>query len=358
MHQLSANGYSVEIGSIIESSFAQLIEPYRNSKCFIIVDENTQEYCLEYILTSFDAIANAEVIVLPEGEENKQLQIVGNVWEVLTEYETSRHDLIINLGGGLISDIGGFIASCYKRGMAFINIPTSLLAMVDASIGGKTGVNLGVYKNQIGLFNNPIGLFIDPIFLGTLPAEELLNGYAEMLKHGLISDVNLYNEVLTQMTDPQNISLELLTKVIDVKRKIVLEDPTEKGPRKKLNFGHTFGHAIEGQQMMHNPIKHGYAVGLGMILESFVSFKRGFLKLEEYNRIELELGQFYQFPAFSDEDINEMIALLVNDKKNRDGKILTCLIEGIGNCTYDHELTSSEALEVFLHFKGKQVNPN
>ena len=246
MHRLNTAGYTIEVGSLLESSFAEKLIPFKDSKCFIIVDENTQEYCLEYLLTSFEGLSEAEVVVLPMGEENKQLEIVGHVWEVLTEYETTRHDLIINLGGGLITDMGGFIASCYKRGIQFINIPTTLLAMVDASIGGKTGVNLGHYKNQIGLFSTPIALYIDPIFLGTLPPEQWLSGFAEMLKHGLIHDEKLWTSVLMQMEDPTTIDQDLLLACIQVKKQIVEIDPTEKNERKKLNFGHTFGHAIEG----------------------------------------------------------------------------------------------------------------
>lgn len=358
MHRLNTAGYTIEVGSLLESSFAEKLIPFKDSKCFIIVDENTQEYCLEYLLTSFEGLSEAEVVVLPMGEENKQLEIVGHVWEVLTEYETTRHDLIINLGGGLITDMGGFIASCYKRGIQFINIPTTLLAMVDASIGGKTGVNLGHYKNQIGLFSTPIALYIDPIFLGTLPPEQWLSGFAEMLKHGLIHDEKLWTSVLMQMEDPTTIDQELLLACIQVKKQIVEIDPTEKNERKKLNFGHTFGHAIEGFLMEEEPITHGHAVAVGMVMEAYLSYKRGLLSQEDYQSIENALLAFYPLFTFSDDDINGVVAYLSNDKKNKSGKILTCLLERIGGCVFDQEMTEDEAMEVFMHFKHRQINPN
>ena len=192
MKYIDAIDYKLEIGSLEESSFSQFLESYVNRKKVIIVDDNTHEHCLPYLITTFQELSDAEVILLPEGEENKQMSIAYSVWEALTDYTVSRNDLVINLGGGMITDLGGFIASCYKRGCDFINIPTSLLGMVDASIGGKTGINLGHFKNQIGVFSNPKAVYIDPIFLTTLPDEEMKSGYAEMLKHGLISNKNLF----------------------------------------------------------------------------------------------------------------------------------------------------------------------
>ena len=309
------------------------------------------------ILTTYEELARAEVVVLPLGEENKRIEVALNVWEVFTEYGATRHDLIINLGGGLITDMGGFIASCYKRGIAFINIPTSLLGMVDASIGGKTGVNLGHFKNQIGVFSNPEGLYIDTLFLGTLPNDELLSGYAEMLKHGLIRDAKLFVDVLEQMRDPRKLDDALLERCIRIKHEVVAEDPVEKGLRKILNFGHTFGHVIEGHYMLEG-LKHGEAVAIGMIMESFVSMKRGMISEKDFESIEGAISLFYTMPKMSNEDIQSMVGLLSNDKKNTSGKILTCLLDEIGSCSYDHEISEEEALEVFLHFKNQQINLN
>lgn len=358
MRYIEAQNYKLEIGSIVNSSLAELLNTsYSTAKKVIIVDENTNEHCLDALITYFEALKEAEVILLPVGEENKQLFIVQNVWEALTEYGIGRHDLIINLGGGVVTDMGGFIASCYKRGCDFINIPTSLLSMVDASLGGKTGVNLGYYKNQIGVFSNPVALFIDPSFLETLPDDEYLSGYAEMIKHGLISDAQLFADVISCMNGVFEFNEDLLIRCIEVKNKVVLEDPDEKGIRKILNFGHTIGHVIEGFYM-DNSISHGHAVAIGMVMEAYISLKKNGLSEKDYAIIENSILGFYVLPNFSDEDIQEMIEMLENDKKNSNNEIKCCLIAKIGECTYDHIISKKTFFETFLHFKNKQVNLN
>lgn len=352
MQTIQANTYNVEIGNLTESSFAELLLKYVDAKKLILVDENTQAHCLSYLLTSFDELSDAEVVVLPPGEDNKQLGIVGSVWEMLTEYGVTRHDLLINLGGGLITDIGGFIASCYKRGFAFVNIPTTLLSMVDASIGGKTGVNLGHFKNQIGVFNNPIALYIDRSFLGTLPDHELLSGYAEMIKHGLIHDAEIFERVMkTMQENPKELDTQLLMDCIQVKNAVVTEDPTEKGLRKILNFGHTFGHAIEGHWMEKGGLTHGHAVAIGMVMEAKLSQFRQLISEEDYATIEEAILGQYDIPSYSEEDITAMIALMSNDKKNTSGKVRTCLLDAIGKCSFDHVIGNTEMKEVFDFFQ-------
>lgn len=359
MQLIQADKYQVEVGSLVESSFSTLLkENYSKSKKVIVVDDNTRQFCLEYLITNFDELTDAEVIQLPSGEENKHLEIVSSVWEALTEYGVSRYDVIINLGGGLVSDMGGFIAACYKRGVDCINVPTSLLAMVDASIGGKTGVNLAFYKNQIGVFSNPVALFVDPSFLQTLPDEELISGYAEMLKHGLISDKKLFTTIIEQLEDPFALNEDLLVECIEVKNKVVTEDPFEKGKRKVLNFGHTIGHVIEGHFMDKYNLSHGYCVAIGMIMEAYLSMTKSKLSLEEYNLISATLFKYYALVEFTDEDIREMIVLLENDKKNSEGKIKCCLLEKIGNCSFDNVVSEEEFLSVFMHFKNMHLNLN
>jgi 3-dehydroquinate synthase len=262
MIKIQASNYNIEIGNLVESSFQNLLnDKYVSSKKVIIVDENTHDFCLEYLLTNFEDLKEAEVMLLPVGEENKVMEVCFQVLEALSEYKIGRNDLIINLGGGVVSDMGGFIASIYKRGIDFINIPTSLLAMVDASIGGKTGIDLGRHKNQIGTFRDPKALFVDISFLDTLPQEEVLNGYAEMLKHALIFDTEYWKELtsITSMNDLLNASK--IEKSILLKNKVVESDPLEKNNRKKLNFGHTIGHALEGFFLDSESISHGHAVG-------------------------------------------------------------------------------------------------
>lgn len=360
MKYIESNNCRLEIGSIENSTFSELLSSaYKLSNKVIICDENTHANCLEYLITTFEELKEAEVVVLPCGELNKDIGIATNVWEALTEYGITRFDVIINLGGGLITDMGGFIASCYKRGVDFINIPTSLLGMVDASIGGKTAVNLGEFKNQIGVFSDPVAVFIDAGFLATLPEEELLSGYAEMLKHGLISDASLFDKIISQMHDKgDDFEEDLLIQCIEVKNNVVKQDPNEKDIRKILNFGHTIGHVIEGHFMYGKEMTHGHCVAIGMVMESYLSFKKGLLDESSYMKIQENILAFYSMPVYSNDEINEMVMMLSNDKKNRKGKILCCLIDAIGSCKYDQPIKEQLFVEVFLHFKNLQVNLN
>lgn len=342
MNSLKSSLHILEVGSLIDSSFSKLLANYQGAKKIIIVDENTYEFCLSSLVTNFEELAQAEVIQLPCGEESKQIEFAANVWDALTEYNITRYDLIINLGGGVITDLGGFIASCYKRGVDYLNIPTSLLGMVDASVGGKTGINLGAFKNQIGVFSNPKAVYIDPSFLTTLPEVELLGGYAEMIKHGIIDSLGLFNRVMDQMKDLTKIDVQLLSDCIQVKNGVVERDPTEKGERKLLNFGHTAGHAIEGYFIEDKNYNHGFCVALGMLVESKISLDREILELKDYRSIYDSITEHYKLPSFSNDEISKMCDLLVNDKKNKKGKILSCLVKGIGDCIYDQEVDEIE----------------
>lgn len=358
MKYIDAIDYKLEIGSLEESSFSKMLESYSDCKKVIIVDENTHVHCLPYLITTFTALSEAEVILLPEGEENKQMSIAYSVWEALTEYTVSRNDLIINVGGGMITDLGGFIASCYKRGCNFINIPTSLLGMVDASIGGKTGINLGHFKNQIGVFSNPKAVFIDPVFLATLPDEELKSGYAEMLKHGLISSHDLFFAILKQMENFKELNLDYLSLSLSIKNEVVKNDPIEKGMRKILNFGHTIGHVIEGHYMDSLNLSHGHSVAIGMVMEAYLSVREGKLLMKEYMKIEEGILKYFTVPNFSDDDIQSMTAMLINDKKNDSNEIKCCLLSTIGKCSFDHVISEERFAETFMHFKNMQINLN
>ncbi len=345
-YHLKSNSYIIELASLEDSSFQDLIlTKYANSRKIIIVDENTNEYCLEYLLTSFDFLRDAEVILIPEGEDSKVLDLCAQIWDTWTDYRIERKDIVINLGGGIVSDVGGFSASVYKRGLDFINIPTSLLAMVDASIGGKTGIDLGKYKNQLGVFADPKAVYIDMAFLQTLPIGEIYNGFAEMLKHGLIVNAAHWDE----LSKLKEVELELTEKHIytslSIKNGIVLEDPFELGLRKKLNFGHTIGHALEGHFNLKDPISHGYAVALGILAESFISFKKNFITLSELNEIEKVMISNYESIDLSGENLNEIYQLMLNDKKNEKQKILCVLLVGIGQSVINQEITEQEILE-------------
>jgi 3-dehydroquinate synthase len=360
-YTLKANTYSIELSLLEDSSFHELMTSrYALSKKLILVDENTNEYCLEYLLTSFEFLQGAEIILLPEGEDNKVLDLCAQIWDTWTDYHIERKDVVINLGGGMVSDIGGFAASIYKRGLDFINIPTSLLAMVDASIGGKTGVDLGKYKNQLGVFADPKAVYIDMSFLQTLPVGEIYNGFAEMLKHGLIVSQKHWEELSALKDVPEELTELHVFSSLSIKNAIVLEDPFESGLRKKLNFGHTIGHALEGHFRVKDPISHGYAVALGILAESFISFKKNFITLSELDEIERGLLHNYESIDLSAENLQDIYSLMLQDKKNEQQKILCVLLVGIGQSVINQEITEQEILESLeylnrLHHENKSV---
>jgi len=350
--QLEIEQCTIEIRSILESSFGQLLtDRYADSRKIILVDENTHDNCLEYLITSYPMLQEAEVMLLPVGEENKVMEVCFQVWEAMSEYGIVRSDLVINLGGGVVTDMGGFIASVFKRGLDFINIPTSLLGMVDAAIGGKTGIDLGPYKNQLGLFSNAVAVYIDPGFLQTLPEPELVSGYAEMIKHSLIADKEHWK--LIQHLDPikllHSVHFEvLITRSVEIKVNLVNSDPKESGRRKILNFGHTIGHAIEGHCLQLVPVSHGHAVGIGMIAESYISFKKELISQRELLEITNYLTQIYQHIPLDEEDKSHVLELMKNDKKNTADSIRCALLKRIGNCSENEVITSQEAYESLL----------
>ena len=329
---------TVFFGSLTQSAFEDLLlNEYGKSRKVIVVDENTHDNCLEYLLTSFPSLSEAEVMLLPAGEENKVMEVCFQVWNALSEYEIGRKDLVINLGGGLVTDMGGFIASIYKRGVDFIHIPTSLLGMVDASIGGKTGIDLGPYKNQLGVFSAPKAVFIDPIFLSTLPEEEIWNAYAEMLKHALIADNELWQELDSIQTPEKLIDLDLIRRCTEIKIQLVEKDPIERNERKLLNLGHTVGHAIEGFFLSkETPIAHGHAVAIGILVEAMIAKKEGVLGGSDFEKIDKTIRAHFAMIEFENvEELNSVLEIMRNDKKNSEGLIKGILICTIGKCETD-----------------------
>jgi 3-dehydroquinate synthase len=326
--EVKADNYSIWIG---EKSLSKLdISKY--SKVAILVDENTKRECFSLL----PKISNSIIIEVPSGEENKNISICNTVWKKLSLNNFDRNSVLINLGGGVIGDMGGFCASTYKRGLDFIQIPTTLLAMVDASIGGKIGINFNGLKNQIGLFSNPKSVIINPIFLKTVTEKQLQSGFAEVIKHSLITDKKHW-EILSNTAfkdlDWQNI----IDISIQIKNTIVKSDPLEKNNRKKLNFGHTYGHAIESYYLEEKkPILHGEAVLMGIILESELSL------LSQNEKIDIKN---YIISNFSLPDIpskNKLMKFLLNDKKNKKAKINFTLLNGIGRCTIDNLFAEDE----------------
>jgi 3-dehydroquinate synthase len=326
--EIKAIDYSIWIG---ENSLSKLdISTY--SKVAILVDENTKRDCL----FKLPQIENALIIEIKSGEEYKNISTCNFIWEQLTINNFDRNALLINLGGGVIGDMGGFCATTYKRGLEFIHIPTTLLAMVDASVGGKLGIDFKGFKNQIGLFNNPKAVLISSEFLETLAESELKSGFAEVVKHALISDNSLWLKLKnTPFTDLD--WEDIIDTSVQIKNKIVLADPFEKGERKKLNFGHTFGHAIESYYLeKRTPISHGEAVFMGMILETKIS------DLSETDKNEIKNYVLSNFALPYTPKKSSLHKFLINDKKNQDGKINFTLLNGIGNCSLDNLFSLDE----------------
>ena len=251
----------------------EIIEKGKYSKVFVFTDSNTSEICLPVFREMLDDFSEFDLIETDPGEENKNIDFCIGIWKTLLDFEADRKCLMINLGGGVITDMGGFIASTYKRGIHFINIPTTLLAQVDASVGGKTGIDIDNVKNMVGTFTLPQAVFIETAFLKTLPECELLSGFAEMIKHGLIADKG-YFEVLRN-SDYKNLDAQAIYRSVEIKNEIVTTDPHEQNLRKILNFGHTIGHAIEGYSLLNDgsPLLHGEAIAAGMICEGYLSHK-------------------------------------------------------------------------------------
>ncbi|AEW84927.1 3-dehydroquinate synthase [Flavobacterium columnare] len=325
------------------------------SKIFILVDENTNEYCLPRFLPYLETEVSLEIIELEAGEETKTIDTCVNVWEALTELEADRKSLIINIGGGVITDMGGFIASSFKRGLSFINIPTTLLSMVDASIGGKNGVDLGGLKNQIGTITQPDMVLIDTQYLHSLSQRELRSGLAEMLKHGLIANKNHWNH----FKDISRINFQDFDSIIEesiaIKTKIVEQDPKEKGIRKTLNFGHTLGHAIETYFLEHpnkERLLHGEAIACGMILEAFLSFKKELLSVDEYLEIKNLIRTLYDSISFDTDEIQAIMNLLIHDKKNEFGKVQFSLLNSIGQCVINQIVEEVDILTAFNDYKN------
>lgn len=351
--KLASKNNKIELGLLENSSFKALLNSkYQFSKKIVIVDENTQELCWPFLLTTFEELKEAEVIVLPTGEENKVMEVCFQVWEAFTNYQVQRNDLVINLGGGVVTDMGGFIASVFKRGVDFINIPTTLLAMVDASVGGKTGINLDVHKNQLGVFSNPELTICDASFLATLPEKEMISGKAEIIKHALINSRSFFDELTQHLEGVPND--EILAKAIQIKADIVDQDFREQGERKKLNFGHTIGHSIEGL-LLHNKIEvtHGECVAWGMLVEAYISHEVATLPKNELQEIEQLIRGQYETLAINDTIFDSLIQLMKHDKKNNSDKINFTLLQKIGLAKINYQLEEDVILRALNHVFGQ-----
>ncbi|WP_445458033.1 3-dehydroquinate synthase [Flavobacterium sp. HNIBRBA15423] len=355
MQTIQANNYEVFFNENGYTYLNEILDAKSYSKIFILVDENTSNHCLPRLLSLLATEIVIEIIELEAGEEHKNIETCLQVWHSLTELGGDRKSILLNLGGGVITDIGGFIACTFKRGIDFINIPTTLLSMVDASIGGKNGVDLGNLKNQIGIIREPKSVVIDTQFLETLPGEQMRSGFAEMLKHGLIFDKKYWDK-LKNIADLNTNDLDaLIHQSVEIKNKIVSQDLTENGIRKSLNFGHTLGHAIESYFLENEEKKsllHGEAIAVGMILESYISKEKGLLQEEEYHEIKYVLSDIYEAVPFEQNDIKNCIDLLIYDKKNEFGNVQFALLDKIGNCKINESSTNELIYSAFADYKS------
>jgi len=316
----------------------EIINNYSQAGIFIIVGENTMKYCLPVLLEKCPSLSNAFIIEIPGGEPNKTISSIEKVWQKLTIGKAIRNSLVICLGGGVITDIGGFAAATFKRGMDFIHIPTTVLAMVDAAIGGKTGINLDSVKNQVGVFAQPKSVFVFTEFLATLPERQMLSGYAEMLKHALTDSEEHFNDLL-KLNSPLNACVETaILQSAAVKTKVVEQDPSEGGIRKVLNFGHTIGHAIEAfsQKNDADPLLHGEAVAIGLVCESYISASMFELSKNDLEKIAAHVKLHFKHYPILPETVDELLTLMYHDKKNIDNNQLNfSLISSIGNPVWD-----------------------
>jgi 3-dehydroquinate synthase len=350
MTPIQSDNYTIYFNDASFLFLENLLKPKNYSKIFVLVDENTNEHCLPYFLAHLPTEIEIEIIEIEAGEENKNIYTCIDLWHTLIELDADRKSILLNLGGGVITDIGGFVASTFKRGIDFINIPTTLLAMVDASVGGKNGVDLGNLKNQIGVINEPKSVVILSKFLETLPSNQMRSGLAEMLKHGLIFDKIYWNK-LKNLNDLNTDDLDVLIKQsIEIKNEIVSQDLKENGIRKALNFGHTLGHAIESYCLESDNKKqllHGEAIAVGMILESYISYKLDFISKESYAEIKYIITDVFEKIVFDEADIQNIMNLLIFDKKNEFGNVQYTLLNKIGESKINQIVDESLILLAF-----------
>ena len=351
MQTIAADNYLIVFNENGVAEINNLIERKRYSSIFLICDENSHEHCVPAFLSEIETEIKIEIIEIEAGEELKNITTCVDIWSTLAELGADRKSLIINVGGGVITDIGGFIAATFKRGIDFINVPTTLLAMVDASVGGKNGVDLGHLKNQIGTIVNPEMVFINTIFLNTLPQREMISGYAEMLKHGLIFDETYWQKCAQFDQINFNDLHQLIYRSVEIKNTIVSQDPFENGIRKALNFGHTLGHAIESYFLeSQNQLLHGEAIAIGMILESYLSKTKKMLTNQSYILIKTTLKKIYSTVIFTKNDIDAIIELLIHDKKNAYGQVQFVLLDGIGAVELNQIIDNSIIFNAFADY--------
>ena len=318
------------------------------SSLAVLVDENTQRDCYPLIE---GALPSHSIIKIQSGEAQKNLDTCVRVWQDLTRYALDRHSCLLVVGGGVLGDMGGFCAATYKRGIDFILIPTTLLAQVDASIGGKLGIDFEHFKNHIGVFQQPVLTLLYDGFLDTLPESELRSGFAEIMKHALISDADVWRQIETKPLKDQSFKM-LIKHSVEFKAWVTTQDPKEKGLRKILNAGHTIGHALESYRLAQgNGILHGEAIAVGLIAESYIAEKLGQISRDDLLRITTFILRTYDKIDIGTEELDKIAQLTLQDKKNKNNKIMCVLLDGIGKAKWDCEITVESVVDALTFYQ-------
>ena len=376
------NPQKVVISKNLDEVLTAAVAECEHDRTFILVDETTAHCCLP-VVDGFDCLKGARPIIIGATDANKTLESLAHVWETLGEGGATRHSLLINIGGGMVTDLGGFAASTFKRGINYINIPTTLLAMVDASVGGKTGINFRGLKNEVGVFSNASTVILDTVFLKTLDAENIYSGYAEMLKHGLISNEKMWAELINFKLEALSMKLDdysnaeqfsmfnaqysmlqrMLADSVAVKQRIVTEDPLEQGIRKALNLGHTIGHAFESFALQGKnppssegvrggqPILHGYAVAYGLIGELYLSTVKAGFPSDKMHQTVSFIKEHYGKMTITCDDYPTLLELMTHDKKNVAGSINFTLLGGIGDIRINQTATKEDIYEALDFYR-------
>jgi 3-dehydroquinate synthase len=352
MFEIKANDYSVFVGDVLAKADEFITNSYANCDKVILIDENTAKYCLPHI-QGMTSLQNAEVLQIQSGEEHKTLETTSRIWKHLSSIKVNRTALFVNVGGGVIIDMGGFASSTYKRGIDFINFPTTLLSQVDASIGGKLGIDFEGLKNQIGVFKNPKAVFVHTEFLQTLDERQVHSGFAEIIKHALIADRNYFKEL--QELNFENIEEldNVIKQSIEIKNNIVLQDIEERSIRKALNFGHTIGHAIESEYLnLKNSLLHGEAIAIGMICETYLSYLSGYISMEDVMEVANYINSVFPKAELDSNNYHRLIELMEHDKKNIGKGINFTLLERIGIAAVNQTCSVDQIIDALDFYKN------
>ncbi|MBL0125968.1 MAG: 3-dehydroquinate synthase [Flavobacteriales bacterium] len=350
---IDAGGHPVVLGAGALGALDKRIGHLDPSACFILGDENTLHHCLPELLAMVPRLRDAETIGVPAGEASKSLPVCSDIWQHLTTRAADRSSMLVCLGGGVVTDLGGFIAATYKRGIRCIHVPTTVMGMVDAAIGGKTGIDVGGVKNMVGVFHDPVSVHVHVPFLRSLGKRELLNGVAEMIKHGLVRDADHYHALREAPLHDLDALIPLVERSAAIKADVVREDPREAGPRKQLNFGHTIGHGIEAYSWEggRSALLHGEAVAVGMICEAWLSWRKDLLDRESNDLIAQHLLSIFKPFLIQGGEDHRIIELMRNDKKNNAGQFRFALLTGIGSVKVDVPITAAQVQEALEHYR-------